>query len=70
MAERAVLSAATTRSPARPSPYSGGRVGGGARSSAARAASGSRSTSVFQPASTVSVHSVLGRSVMHGTPAR
>ncbi len=25
---------------------------------------------MFQPVSTVSVHSVLGRSVMHGTPAR
>ena len=40
------------------------------RSSAASAASASRSTSTFQPASTVSTHSVLGRSVTHGTPAR
>ena len=30
----------------------------------------SRSTSTFQPASTVSTHSVVSRSVTHGTPAR
>ena len=40
------------------------------RSSAASAASRSRSTSTFQPASTVSIHSVVSRSVTHGTPAR
>ena len=52
-----------------PPPYSSGRspAGGGA-SSAARAASRSRPTSVFQPASTVSTHSVVSRSVTHRTP--
>ena len=40
------------------------------RSSAASAAPASRSTSTFQPASTVSTHSVVSRIVTHGTPAR
>ena len=40
------------------------------RSSAASAASRSRSTSMFQPVSTVSTHSVVSRSVTHGTPSR
>ena len=47
-----------------------GAVGGKGRSSAATAAAASRSTSAFQPASIVSVHSVVDRSVTHGTPAR
>jgi alanine racemase len=36
--------------------------------SAAASAAGSASTTRFQPASTVSTHSVSLRSVMHGTP--
>src|SRR5207248_4077999 len=44
---RIPATAAATRSPARPSPYSGGRSGGGDRSSAASAASASRSTRTF-----------------------
>ena len=53
---------------ARPSPYSGGRSRGiAAASTAATIASGSSSTSTLAPCSTVSTHSVEGRSVA-GTP--
>src|SRR5207245_7463276 len=62
--------ACTQRSAACPSPYSCGLSPGGWRASAASAAAASRSTSVFQPAATVSTHSVSARSVMQGTPAR
>ena len=48
----------------------GASAGGAPLQRARRAASASRSTSTFQPASTVSVHSVVARSVTHGTPAR
>src|SRR2546428_4518254 len=39
-------------------------------SSASRMSSGSDPTSAFQPSSTVSIHSVSSRSVMHGTPKK
>ena len=53
---------------ARPRTAAAGAGRGGAQR--ARAASGSRPTSGFQPASTVSTHSVVSRSVRQGTPAR
>ena len=48
-----------------------GRVGRESRSRrASAAASSSGSTRTFAPAATVSTHSVLGRSVTHGTPSQ
>src|SRR6266542_2615582 len=61
--------AAAMRPDAFPSPYRGGRSSGiRASRTASRSASGSSSTSVFAPTSTVSVHSVDGRSVTQGMP--
>ena len=61
-------SAATTRSrPARRRRAAAARPAACAPARRAAAAA-SRSTSVFQPASTVSVHSVVSRSVTHGMP--
>src|SRR5918998_3475617 len=50
---RSASSACTTRSPARPSPYSGGRSAGMSRSSASRATPASSPTTTLQPAPTV-----------------
>ncbi len=58
------------RSAAWPSPKIGGRSAGSGRRSAAANASGSHPTSVFQPVSTVSTHSVSSRSVTQRTPHR
>ena len=49
---------------------SAGARPGAARAARPRSASGSTPTSVFQPVSTVSTHSVSSRSVTHGTPHR
>src|SRR5581483_10985610 len=58
--------AAAIRSAACPSPYSCGASGGNVAAASA-AGSSSGSASRFAPAATVSTHSVLGRSVTHGT---
>src|SRR5581483_373974 len=58
--------AAATRSAAWPSPYRGGAAAGN-RAAARAVGIASGSASVFAPASTVSTHSVLGRTVTHGT---
>src|SRR4029453_13664039 len=69
-----LLASSTTscamRCAARPSPKMFGRSCGRGCSSAFANASGSTPTSTFQPAATVSTHSVSSRRVMQGTPQR
>src|SRR5919201_2941603 len=66
-----LTSTSAMRSEAWPSPYSRGRgLGIRALEIASTIASGSSRTSRFAPASTVSVHSVVSRSVTHGTPCQ
>src|SRR5262249_54590526 len=66
---REAYRAAAIRSAVRPSPYSSGACAGKcAAASASPRPCGSRgSTSVFAPTRTVSTHSVVPRSVTHGT---
>src|SRR5205823_3497798 len=64
-----VTSASAMRRDACPSPYSSGRSAGiVADAMAAGMRCGSSSTRTFAPTTTVSTHSVEGRSVTQGTP--